>query len=371
MNGVLPSQQIKELIRTSAISSSVQIGPRQVQPSSLDLRLGTVAYRIRSSFLPQNSGVEKRLPDLQMYSINLERECILERGNVYLIPLMEELNLPGDVRGKTNPKSTTGRLDIFTRAITDNSHRFEDIAEGYRGKMYLEVVPRSFTVRVRAGISLNQIRLFRGEAKIGAEELVQIYREHHLLFDNRGNPIPLNRSKIGDGIFMGIEVRGVRKDGIIGFKAKKNSMVIDLEKKNRYRVSEFWEPIRSPKGNSLILEPEEFYIFASKERVRVPTPFAAEMVEYDAGSGELRTHYAGFFDSGFGYGSGKVRGTKAVLEVRPHDVPFRVEDGQTFFKMRYEPMAEIPETYYGKAIGSNYHNQSLRLGKQFQKRVSS
>jgi dCTP deaminase len=358
--GVLPMQELKALVSQKRISAEVPVRSRQFQPSSMDLRLGRKAYRIRSSFLPQKGSVLDAIKRLTMYEIDLTGGAILERGNVYLAPLLECLDLPETIRGRANPKSSTGRLDIFTRVITDRCHRFEDVQRGYSGGLYLEIVPRSFTIKVRTGLSLNQLRLFRGKATVEDEELGELCSKKPLLFGNDGSKIwPV----INGGLFLGVETRTNHPHGIIGYMAKKNSSVIDLSRPAKYHVRDFWEPIESPHEDFLILEPEEFYIFASKERVRVPLEYAAEMVEFDAGSGELRTHYAGFFDSGFGYG--KRRGTKAVLEVRPHDVPFRIEDGQLFFKLRFERMAARPPVGYGDAIGSNYGSQELKLSKHF------
>ncbi len=359
-HGVLPVQELRHFAAKKWIVAERPIRPGQFQPSSIDLRLGAKAYRIRSSFLPQRRKVSQTLKELKMYEVDLRDGAILERGNVYLIPLLERLELPAGVRGRTNPKSSTGRLDIFTRVITDFSHRFEDIGEGYCGGLYLEVVPRSFTIKVKTGLALNQLRLFRGKAMIDDVELAAMHGRKPLMYRDGAKRV---KPLISDGLFLSIETHTVRSHKIIGYMAKKNSTVIDMLRTGHYLTHDFWEPIESPRENFLILEPEEFYIFASKERVRVPLDCAAEMVEFDAGSGELRTHYAGFFDSGFG--DGAVRGTKAVLEVRPHDVPFRVEDGQLFFKLRYEKMAALPDMSYGLDIGSNYHNQELKLSKHF------
>ncbi|MFQ5432743.1 MAG: 2'-deoxycytidine 5'-triphosphate deaminase [Nitrospinota bacterium] len=359
-SGILPRQQLRLAIKSKIITADQAIDEAQLQPSSIDLRLGDKAYRVRSSFLPHKKKVEKMLHELLMYDINLTDGAILEKGNVYIIPLMESLELPRDIRGRANPKSSTGRLDIFTRVITDNSQRFEDIDAGYNGRLYLEVVPRSFTIKVQSGLCLNQLRLIRGNSSINDHRLLAMHDEVPLIY---GSGLFKASTSISDGIYVGIEVHTENSDRIIGYKAKKNSRVIDLTSSEKYEVHDFWEPIKSPHENFLILEPEEFYIFASKERVRVPMDCAAEMVEFDAGSGELRTHYAGFFDSGFG--DVEAEGTKAVLEVRPHDVPFRVEDDQPFFKLRYEKMAARPKTGYGSGIGSNYYNQGLKLSKHF------
>jgi dCTP deaminase len=362
--GTLPVQTLRALAEKEFLRAPGGLEEKQLQPSSLDLRLGEKAYRIRSSFLPQKRRVHDMLAELMMYEVDLVENGILEKKNVYLIPLKEELHLPEEINGKTNPKSTTGRLDIFTRVITDGGYRFDEIQRGYSGMLYLEVFPRSFTVRVKSGQSLNQLRLFRDREVIPDEQLRKLYHTCNLLYEEHG-PVPGPEAIIQDGLHMRVDLVGRNSSGIIGYKAKKNSSIIDLSRAGGYLASDYWEPIYASKERFLILEPEEFYIFASRERVRVPVDYAAEMVEFDAGSGELRTHYAGFFDSGFGFGRGEIQGTHSVLEVRPHDVPFRIEDGQVFFKIRYERMAELPLLSYGREIGSHYYAQGLALSKHF------
>ena len=363
--GTLPVQSLRKLTADGTIKSSVPVPDKQFQPSSIDLRLGNKAYRVRSSFLPQRKKVDDLLEELFMYEVDLDENGILDKKNVYIIPLMEELHLPHELNGKTNPKSTTGRLDIFTRVVTDNGYRFDEVEPGYSGKLYLEVFPRSFTVKVKTGQSLNQLRLFCERQQVEDRELRDLYNSNVLLYGDDGVPIAPDFAIIRDGLYMRVDLKGHTSKGIIGFKARKNSSIIDLSKVGAYPASDYWEPVYAPKEGFYILEPEEFYIFASKEKVRVPVEYAAEMIEFDAGSGELRTHYAGFFDSGFGYGYGEVKGTRSVLEVRPHDVPFRIEDGQVFFKIRYEKMSEKPQITYGADIGSNYHAQELALSKHF------
>lgn len=363
--GTLPIQNLKQLIGTGVIKPSVPVIDKQLQPASIDLRLGSKAYRVRSSFLPQRRSVQELLDELYMYEVDLDQNGILEKKNVYVIPLIEELHLPPEINGKANPKSSTGRLDIFTRVITDKGYRFDEIDNGYSGALYLEVFPRSFTVRVSTGQSLNQLRLFNDRQHVEDRLLSSVCDSEKLLFNEDGVLLPSEAAIIRDGLCMRVDLKGRTSKGIVGFKAKKNSSIIDLSKAGGYLASDYWEPIHAPREGFLILEPEEFYIFASKEKVRVPLEYAAEMIEFDAGSGELRTHYAGFFDSGFGYGHGEVNGTRSVLEVRPHDVPFRIEDGQVFFKIRYEKMAGRPETSYGTDIGSHYHAQELALSKHF------
>ena len=363
--GVLPFQWLRRATEEGWITCPGQaLDAGQLQPASLDLRLGGVAYRIRSSFLPGHEPVAQKLAALTMYDIPLAPAAVLERGHVYLIPLLEVLALPPYLRGKTNPKSSTGRLDIFTRVITDAHARFDDIRPGYHGALYLEVFSRSFTIKVHQGLSLNQLRLFFGDAPLDDVALRRLHQVEPLLYDDDDRPIPLDAVHMDGGLFMGVATAG-HAESVVGYKAKKNSDVIDLSKVDFYDPSAFWEPVRCSPSRPLILEPEEFYILTSKEKVAIPPAYAAELVAYDAGSGELRTHYAGFFDPGFGYGRGARRGTKAVLEVRPHDVPFLVEDGQLFCKLCLESTAETPQVTYGAALQSHYQTQALTLGKQF------
>ncbi|MEX1259590.1 MAG: 2'-deoxycytidine 5'-triphosphate deaminase [Balneolaceae bacterium] len=388
--GILPVQKLKQLVGAGIISGAegYPIEDNQYQPNSIDLRLGEKAYRVRSSFLPEKESVNQKIDKLQQYSFSIKDGAVLEPNCVYIIPLLEEMNLPashfssqkngvsgsedGDVRliseenltAKANPKSTTGRLDIFTRVITDYSHRFEEIEPGYRGKLYLEVVPKSFPIKVRTGHRLNQLRIRHGNQVLSDQDLLRIHGADPLLFDSDGTPLPLDEVKVNNGLFMSVNLVG-DKDNILGYKAKKHRDLIDLDNINHYEISDFWEPIRARDQDHLILEPEAFYIFASKERCRIPKHLAAEMIAYDTGSGELRTHYAGFFDSGFG-GEVTDKGARAVLEVRSHDVPFLIEDGQTFCSMKFEPNTETPDFTYGSSgIKSNYQGQGLKLGKHF------
>ena len=335
-----------------------------MQPASLDLRLGPVAYRIRSSFLPGRETVAEKLATLTMYEIPLEPSAILERGHVYLIPLLEELALPPSIHAKANPKSSTGRLDIFTRVITDAHQRFDDVRPGYYGQLYLEVFSRSFTIKVHAALSLNQLRLFLGHSTLDDTTLRRLYAVEPLLYDDHDQPLPLEVVHLDGGLFLGVDTTG-NPQAIVGYKAKRNSDIIDLARVGFYDPSAFWEPLYRAMHRPLILEPEEFYILTSKEKVCVPPAYAAELVAYDPGSGELRTHYAGFFDPGFGYRRDARHGTKAVLEVRPHDVPFLVEDGQLFCKLCLEKTVEIPRVTYGTDLNSHYQSQSLTLSKQF------
>jgi dCTP deaminase len=375
--GILPYQQVTRLIHAGAITASVAIEDRQIQPASLDLRIGKKAYRLISSFLPELSAISSRLDvmdfyqsDLVMYEMDLTEGAILEKGHVYLVPLLESLKLPGTLRARANPKSTTGRLDVFTRIVTDLNAGFDEIRAGYCGPLFLEVVPRSFAIKVKTGQSLNQIRFVRGEVTASDATLQTLHRQEPLLYHNLPDRKPLRTKEFrtDHGLFLRIDLKGEERadSTVIGYRAKKNSHVIDLSKVGYYAAADFWEPLHRHRQDSLLLEPEEFYILASKERIRVPPDYAAEMVAYEAACGELRTHYAGFFDPGFGYGTdGELKGTQVVLEVRPHDVPFLIHDGQTFFKVVYDRMLDVPDRLYGVGLGSSYQQQALTLSKHF------
>ncbi|QPJ64984.1 MAG: 2'-deoxycytidine 5'-triphosphate deaminase [Candidatus Nitrohelix vancouverensis] len=370
--GYLPCQYIELAAHQGIVHSQAALMASQFQPVSLDLRLGRKGYRIQCSFLPENETVEERLKDLTLYEVDLTGDGgILEKGAIYLIPLLEELDLPPTIYGRTNPKSSTGRLDMFTRVIVDGGHRFDEIPEGYKGKMYLEIIPRSFPVKVRENLALNQLRFVHGPQKIfGKSSLEPYYRQHPILFDSKGAEIPFDKVKIDSGLFISVELSTPSPDAVIAYKAKTNSNVIDLSKLKHYDPLDFWEPLRLRPGqkNRLVLEPESFYIMMSKEKISIAPDLLAEMVAYEPNSGELRTHYAGFFDPGFGWreGAGNLaQGTRAVMEVRPHDVPFMVEDGQTFCRLKFEKVIETPARIYGEQIHSNYQNQELTLSKYF------
>ncbi len=375
--GILPYQDIRRMIARGVIGASPAIEDGQIQPASLDLRLGRKAYRLISSFLPELSAISTRLnvldfyqSDLVMYEMDLVGGAILEKSHVYLVPLLEQLKLPRTIHARANPKSTTGRLDVFTRVVTDLNAGCDEIRAGYHGPLFLEVVPRSFAIKARTGQSLNQVRFVSGEATVSDQSLQTIHRKTPLLYhnDSSNKAVSSREFRADRGLFLRIDLKGEDRTDpkIIGYRSKKNSHVIDLEKVGHYAAADFWEPILRHRHDSLLLEPEEFYILASKERIRVPPGYAAEMVAYEAACGELRTHYAGFFDPGFGHGSkGEIRGTQVVLEVRPHDVPFLIHDGQTFFKVVYDRMLHEPDQLYGVGLGSSYQQQTLTLSKHF------
>ena len=370
--GVLTDRDLRGAVRDGWIVAAAPLVDEQFQPASLDLRLGPVAYQLRASFLPYRESVSERLEggannDLVIDRISLEGGATLQRGSVYLVPLLESLALPATVRGRSNLKSTTGRLDVFTRVVTDGTPRFDEIQSGYRGALYLEVSPQSFPVRVHAGASLNQLRLLEGPTSMSDAGLAALYGQTPLLYDDDDRPVPIERVAFNDGLCMGIDLSGRTTGGVIGYRAHPNPPAVDLARVGHYDASEFWEPIKAPVRDGYILEANRFYILVSKERIRVPPEFAAEMVVYDAGAGEIRTHYAGFFDPGFGFGDGSILGTKVVMEVRAREVPFMVYDGQTSFKVWFERLRGRPERVYGVGLASSYQHQTLSLSKHFRR----
>ena len=372
--GVFPSQMIAEAIKQGWIASSEGELPAQsIQPASLDLRLGDVAYRLRCSFLPDDEPVESALRRYEMGRIDLAGGAggILEQNRPYLVPLIEQLDLPPDVSAKANPKSSTGRLDIFTRVITDNSFMFDEVRRGYRGRLYLEIVPRTFTIRIHPGLSLNQLRLMRGHTGLTDDEISQLHEITPLLYRN-GVALTGDQIAVSNGLFMGLHLGREVGQEVIGYRAKENSELIDLSKTDHYAVRAFWEEVLSEgskHGARIVLHPEKFYLLLSQDSVAIPPEYAAEMTAYDPTSGELRTHYAGFFDPGFGYDPeiSAFTGSRAALEVRAHDVPFAVEHGQNICKLSFEHMIEPPDRLYGYALDSNYQGQEVALSKHFKR----
>jgi len=316
------------------------------------------------------STVEDRIADLALDKISIRDGATLERDRPYLIPLLEELRLPPGVRGKANPKSSTGRLDVFTRVITEGHNRFDEIPPGYHGKLFLEVVPRSFVVKVQRLLSLNQLRLSIGEPRIRDTEIPQIHDKSPLLYAD-SQAVPGADLVIADGLFLSVDLSGPRKR-IVGFRAKKNSLRLDTSKNRHYWWRDFWEPVHPEPGGRIVLEPEIFYLLLSSEKVCVPPAYAAEMMAYDPAAGELRTHYAGFFDPGFGYDpDGQDLGTRAALEVRARDVPFMCEHRQAICKLAFERMLERPDRLYGQDVGSHYQGQDTMLSKHFERDFSA
>jgi dCTP deaminase len=354
--GILPDQMIAELARAGAILSASEFVPDQIQPASLDLRLGEVAYRVRASFLPgPRTTVAERIDELKLHEIALGDGAVLETGCVYIVPLQESLALPDDIAAAANPKSSTGRLDVFTRVIADETRGFDRIKLGYHGPLYAEISPRTFPVLVREGSRLSQIRFRHGNGLLDADALRALHARERLVDDVDAD--------VSEGIAVSVDLLGL--DGLVGYRAKRHTGLIDVERRAGYDVGEFWEPMHARRDESLILDPDEFYILASKEAVQVPPDYAAEMVPFDPLVGEFRVHYAGFFDPGFGYAGAGGRGARAVLEVRSREVPFIIEHGQIVGRLVYEKMLARPQSLYGERIGSNYQAQGLKLSKHF------
>jgi dCTP deaminase len=370
--GVFPSQELNRAIEAEWVSSGdYRIRPEAVQPASIDLRLGDFAWALRCSFLPDvDSSVEQKTEGLAFQKVDLRDGAVLERDRPYLVPLIEELALPEDVRAKANPKSSTGRLDVFTRVITDRHHRFDDIRAGYRGKLYLEIVPRSFAIQVKTGLSLNQLRIARGDIRLDDAQILDLQDDSPLLYVD-AEPVPRSELALSDGLFLSLDLSGPA-DRTVGYRAKKNSLPVDLSKIRAYRWADYWDPVYPEAGGRVVLEPEIFYLLLSAEGVSIPPQIAAEMMAYDPTAGELRTHYAGFFDPGFGYDAlGARPGSRAALEVRARDVSFMVEDRQPVCKLGLERMSAPAERLYGAGLGSNYQGQVTMLSKHFEEQTAS
>ena len=363
ISGILPSQEINSLIARGNIRATPAVNPEHVQPASLDLRLGDMAHRVRASFLPgPNATVADKIKELRMARIDLTGAPVFEKDCVYIIPLVEELSLPDNISGRANPKSTTGRLDIFTRLITDYGTEFDSVPHGYKGKLYAEVVSRTFTVSIRAGMRLSQLRFVQGSPRSGDRTIKDLDQEEPLVYMDETNPV---KAQLQRGLRITVNLEAAEPGEVIAYKAKRYAPVIELDRVGFYPSEEFWEVRHQNASKNLILEPGDFYILASRERVRVPPEFAAEMVPFDPSDGEFRIHYAGFFDPGFGYGSSEIKGTRAVLEVRAHEVPFLMEHGQLVGRLNYMHLLSRPEKIYGTNIGSSYQHQALTLSKQF------
>jgi dCTP deaminase len=364
-SGLLPRQRIKGMIRRRMIQASAEIDETQIQPASLDLRLGTKAYRVPASFLPgKGKTVEQQLSELEFDEINLEAGAVLERGTVYVVELMEHLSLPESVSALANPKSSTGRLDVFTRLIADHSDMFDSVPGGYQGRIYTEISPCSFSIRVRKGSKLNQIR-FRRRNSAQAETAKFALSDRDLLEAHKQLPLVDGEIALRNGLVLSVDLNGEQPAGLVGYRAQKYTGVIDLDSIAEYDPRDFWEQVHVRNYNKLILDPNQFYILASRERIHIPPDWAAEMVPIDPMMGEFRVHYAGFFDPGFGFTEQGLPGSRAVLEVRSHEVPFVLEDGQAIGRLMYEPMAETPDILYGQTDTSNYQGQGLKLSKHF------
>jgi dCTP deaminase len=360
--GILPSQGLEHLVRvTKEIYAVEEIQEDQFQPASLDLRLGAVAYRVRASFLPgKDATVKQRLDDLAMHEMDITNGGVLERGCVYIVPLLEHVSLRHRMSAMGNPKSSTGRLDIFTRLITDQGTEFDRVREQYKGPLYAEVSPRTFSILVRKGSRLSQLRIRRGRPPSTDEGMRRLQEEQQLV----GSPI--SEDEIRNGVPVSVDVRGHDSGRLIGYKAKNYSGLIDVDKIRHYDLEEFWEPVHAPsRGRGLILDPADFYILASREAVKVPPTHAAEMIAYDTLVGEFRVHYAGFFDPGFGHPAAGGEGSRAVLEVRSYEVPFVIEHGQVVGRLTYERLTAQPTRLYGSGVKSSYQRQGIALSKHF------
>lgn len=357
--GILPDQDIAALHRSGGLISPRPFDADQIQPASLDLRLGDRAWRVRASFLPGPAhDVADKLERLKLHEIDLSNGAVLETGCVYIVPLLESLNLPADISASANPKSSTGRLDIFTRVMTDRGQEFDKIPAGYVGPLYLEVSPRTFPIVARTGSRLSQIRFRTGNALLSETELHGLHRSETLVASDTPNIS-------GGGIALSIDLSG-DADGLIGYRGKHHTGIVDVDRRAACDVYDYWEPLYNRGGaGELILDPDEFYILVSREAVHVPPLYAAEMTPFDPLVGEFRVHYAGFFDPGFGHSAAGGTGSRAVLEVRSHEVPFILEHGQVVGRLVYEHMLARPKALYGTDLGSNYQAQGLKLSKHF------
>lgn len=356
--GILADGAIRALFAQGRLKSEAALDHDQVQPASLDLRLGSRALRVRASFMPgPGATVADKLARLTLHEIALDGGAVLETGCVYIVPLMESLDLPDGMAASANPKSSTGRLDIFTRVITDHAQEFDKIAPGYTGPLYLEISPRTFPIVVRRGSRLSQIRFRIGQSMLGEAELMDLHNAETLVASDAPNVS-------GGAIALSIDLMGTGPDGLVGYRGKHHTGVIDVDRKAAHDVLDFWEPLHARGRGELILDPDEFYILVSREAVHVPPLYAAEMTPFDPLVGEFRVHYAGFFDPGFGHAGAGGAGSRAVLEVRSHEVPFILEHGQIVGRLVYEHMQSRPDGLYGEQ-GANYQAQGLKLSKHF------
>jgi dCTP deaminase len=365
--GLLPSQQIQALLSRKKVEAAAGFSADQVQPASIDLRLASKAYRVRASFLPgKHQTVIEQLDKLKQHEFSLDAGAVLEHGCVYVVKLQERLSLPPSISAVANPKSSTGRIDVFTRLISDRSEAFDWVEAGYEGELYAEIFPRTFSVKVKTGSKLNQMRFLRRAGnqdrywrpEINDRQLRALDKQFPLVDGTAGKAL------IRNGLNVGVDLRGTDNKAVIGYRALKFADVLDVDKRGHNR-RDFWEPITAGKDGRLILHPNEFYILASKERIQVPPEYAAEMIPIDPMMGEFRAHYAGFFDPGFGFAQDGEAGSRAVLEVRTLEVPFVLEDGQTIARLVYEELAERPAKIYGQSIASHYQGQGLKLSKHF------
>jgi len=362
--GIVPSQDLRAMVLRKEIIALEPITDDQFQPASLDLRLGPTAYRVRASFLPGKGSVKAKLDEFAMHAMDITAGGVLEKGCVYIIPLLEGLDLRHRTAAMGNPKSSTGRLDIFTRLITDGGTAFDQVREQYSGMLYAEVSPRTFSVLVRKGSRLSQLRIRRGRP-ITSDGFMRRLQEEHGLVQLPEADDDTKSVEIVNGVPVRVDLQGRRSGGIIGYRAKSHAGLVDIDRVGDYAVADYWEPVHAPERGGLILDPAEFYILASQEAVRVPPGYAAEMIAYDTLVGEFRVHYAGFFDPGFGHGDAGGEGSRAVLEVRSYEVPFVLEHGQLVGRLAYERLTSVPHVLYGRGVRSSYQGQGIKLSKHF------
>jgi dCTP deaminase len=363
--GMFARQKIRAMVGRKLILAESPLEASQLQPASLDLRISKEAYRVRASFLPgRNRSVRERLKSLNAEPVSLAgKGAVLEKGIVYVARLMERLELRPNLSGIANPKSSTGRLDIFTRLIVDGAEAFDEAPLGYGGELWLEISPRSFSVRVKAGAKLNQIR-FRSRHPQQRDKYTFTLDDSEIRKRHNDYPLIDHPLDLREGVVLRVDLGGLGEE-IVGYRAIKNGDVIDVNRLNGYLVADFWEPIRAREDRRLILDPDEFYILATREKVQVPADLASEMAPIDPAIGEFRVHYAGFFDPGFGQGADGRPSARAVLEVRSRDVPFLLEDGQPVGRLVYEKLAGAADELYGQNATSNYQHQGLKLSKHF------
>ena len=355
--GILPAQAIRALVSARCLELAEPLANGQLQPASIDLRLGPRAYRIRASFLPgPGTRIADRLDDLKLHEIDLTNGAVLETGCVYIVPLLESLALPDAIAGATNPKSSTGRLDVFTRVIAEGVNAFDLVPAGYNGPLYAEICPQTFPIVVRKGSKLTQIRFRIGDPTESDAALAALHARETLVAGASAD--------IKGGIALSVDLVG-SGEGPVGYRAKRHTGVVDVDAPGSCAIEDYWEPIAAARDRRLILDPDEFYILASKEAVHVPPTHAAEMMPFNPLVGEFRVHYAGFMDPGFGHAAAGGRGSRVVLEVRSHKVPFILEHGQIVGRLVYERMVEVPEILYGWEMGSHYQAQGLKLSKHF------
>lgn len=361
-DGILPAQALRGLIDAGAIRLSAPLKDNQLQPASLDLRLSKTAYRVRASFLPgRDTPIGDHIAGVALHEIDLAAGAVLETGCVYIVPLLETLALPENVAAATNPKSSTGRLDVFTRVIADGVNAFDLIPEGYAGPLFAEICPQTFPIIVREGSTLSQIRFRVGQPAESDAGLKDLHERETLVAGGAA-------ADIQDGVALSVDLSpelARASDGLVGYRAKRNTGLVDIDAPGSCAIADYWEPIHVSEASRFVLDPDQFYILASKEAVHVPPTHAAEMVPFNPLVGEFRVHYAGFMDPGFGHAAAGGTGARVVLEVRSHKVPFILEDGQIVGRLIYERMSELPEMLYGSGLGSHYQAQGLKLSKHF------